>query len=343
MLASEVPIGFFIASIDGRFVQVGGKWRELTGTDPSDAVGEGWLNAVHPEDRVRVADRWKGSVDQAGDFRAQFRFRNADGSSLWVEAAATLMESSLGEEPGYVGNFMPITTDKAAETRMRIYDAIFSSSPDFACVFDSDHRLIFANQSLLEMWGRTWESTMGKSLIEIGYEPRLAERHERELATVALTKRPLRSEIPFTGTHGPRIYDYIFAPVIGKDGVVEAVASSTRDVTDNRRAEEALQQNEDLFAKIIDQSPGGVYVLDEDLKLIRANALAASVFAAAEPAIGRGIGELMHILWGRNSAGNSRASSGTPWKPESATPHRTSRTSARTPGRPSPTNGKLIV
>ena len=48
-------------------------------------------------------------------------------------------------------------------------------------------------------------------------------------------------EVPFTGTNGRRIYDYIFVPVFGADGEVEAVAGTTRDVTDRKAMEEELR------------------------------------------------------------------------------------------------------
>ncbi len=84
----------------------------------------------------------------------------------------------------------------------------------------------------------------GKTFLEIGYEPWHAEMHDREIDQVRATKEPIRGEVPFTGTSGRRIYDYIFVPVIGADGEVEAVAGTTRDVTDRKEAELALAEQD---------------------------------------------------------------------------------------------------
>ena len=51
--------------------------------------------------------------------------------------------------------------------------------------------------------------------------------HEREIDQVIATKKPIRGEVPFTGTNGRRVYDYIFVPVIGPSGEVEAIAGTT--------------------------------------------------------------------------------------------------------------------
>jgi PAS domain S-box-containing protein len=129
-----------------------------------------------------------------------------------------------------------------SERRRRLYEAILSGTPDFVYVFSLDHRVLYANDALIEMWGHSPEDTIGKTFLEIGYEPWHAEMHGREIDQVRATKTPVRGEVPFAGTHGRRTYDYIFVPVMGADGEVEAVAGTTRDVTERKQAEEALRE-----------------------------------------------------------------------------------------------------
>ena len=86
------------------------------------------------------------------------------------------------------------------------------------------------------------DGAIGKTFLEIGYEPWHAEMHDREIDQVRATREPIRGEVPFTGTNGRRIYDYIFVPVLGADGEVEAVAGTTRDVTDRKEMELALAE-----------------------------------------------------------------------------------------------------
>ncbi|MGV3593326.1 MAG: PAS domain-containing protein [Gammaproteobacteria bacterium] len=119
----------------------------------------------------------------------------------------------------------------------RLYEAILSNTPDFAYIFDLQHRFIYANEGLLKMYGKSLDEVSGKTFFEVGYEAWHAEMHEREIDEVVATKRPVRGDVPFTGTHGRRIYDYIFVPVFGPDGEVEAVAGTTRDVTDIKEAD----------------------------------------------------------------------------------------------------------
>lgn len=129
--------------------------------------------------------------------------------------------------------------DSKAESdrQRRVYEAILTNTPDLAYVFDLNHRFIYANEVLLTIWGRTWEEAIGKTCLELGYEPWHAAMHDREIDQVVATRQPIRGEVPFTGTFGRRVYDYIFVPVIGAGGTVEAIAGTTRDVTERKEAE----------------------------------------------------------------------------------------------------------
>lgn len=74
------------------------------------------------------------------------------------------------------------------------------------------------------MWGQDWDNAIGKTCLELGYEPWHAEMHDREIEHVKRTKQSIRGEVPFDGAFGRRTYDYILVPVLGLDGEVEAVA-----------------------------------------------------------------------------------------------------------------------
>ncbi len=121
------------------------------------------------------------------------------------------------------------------------------------------------------MWGRTWDEAIGKNCLELGYEPWHAAMHDREIEQVVATRQPVKGEVPFTGTFGRRIYEYIFVPVLGENGEVEAVAGTTRDVTDRRQAEEALREVEARFTAILNHSPSCIFAKDRQGRYLLAN------------------------------------------------------------------------
>ncbi|RYG38064.1 MAG: PAS domain-containing sensor histidine kinase [Burkholderiales bacterium] len=126
-----------------------------------------------------------------------------------------------------------------SDTQQRIYETALNSTPDFVYVFGLDHRALYANDALLKVWGV--HDVRGKHWMDLGYEQWHADLHDAEIDRVIQTRAPIRGEIPFTGTNGTRVYDYIFAPVLAPDGAVVAIAGTTRDVTDRKAAEQALR------------------------------------------------------------------------------------------------------
>jgi PAS domain S-box-containing protein len=128
-----------------------------------------------------------------------------------------------------------------SELRHRLYETILAGTPDLIYVFDLQHRFIYANAALLYAWNRSLRGVIGKTCLDIGYPDWQAAMHDSEIDQVVATKQTIRGEVPFKTLHGERIHDYIFVPVIGADGEVEAIAGTTRDVT-------SLKQAEDLTA-----------------------------------------------------------------------------------------------
>ncbi len=157
------------------------------------------------------------------------------------------------------------TGQTAALAKLRLYETILQAVPDLLYVFDRQHRFIYANQALLDMWGLDWEQARGRTCLELGYEPWHAAMHDEEIERVIATRAPVRNEVPFQHSlFGWRHYDYIFIPVFGPDGEVEAVAGTTRDITERKRQEEALRRSEQRLSAIVNASSDLIYRLCPD-------------------------------------------------------------------------------
>lgn len=70
------PSPFFEADSEGHCVFVNRAWSELTGIRLDEALGSGWLNSVHRDDRERVLVEWEAATKEGRTFRLQYLVQN---------------------------------------------------------------------------------------------------------------------------------------------------------------------------------------------------------------------------------------------------------------------------
>lgn len=160
-----------------------------------------WIQKyVHPEDRAKVQEAVVRAISKREVFELEHRVLRADGTGGWVFSRAVPIVDENEEVVEWFGAAVNITPHREAEqaltealqameARKRLYDAVTASTPDLIYVFDLNYRFIYANKALLTMWGRTESDSIGKGLLELGYEPWHAEMHEREIDQVVATDR----------------------------------------------------------------------------------------------------------------------------------------------------------
>jgi len=218
--------------------------EQLGGADwwSAHARGESGLDAALPSEVGGAAARchatqalareggWRVALTVASDARRAFR---ADELAVLREVLGRVWPQV---ERARAGSALEGESDR----RHRLFETILSGTPDLIYVFDLERRFVFANAAWLEAWGRRLGDVLGKTCLEIGYPDWQAAMHDSEIDQVARSKHGIRGEVPFKGPQGERIHDYIFVPVIGADGEVEAIAGTTRDVTVLKQAEHLM-------------------------------------------------------------------------------------------------------
>jgi PAS domain S-box-containing protein len=255
-IGESIDFGVWVCDAEGRNTYASDSFLRLVGITQQECSDFGWGKVLHPDDAEATMAAWKECVRTKGPWDRQHRFKGTDGRWYDVLARGVPLKDDRGEVLGWAGINLDIsrlvhTEQEVArlasesERQRRLYETVLTNTPDFMYVFSLDHRVLYANDALIKMWGRGVDGAIGKTFLEIGYEPWHADMHDREIDQVRRTRQPVRGEVPFTGTHGRRLYDYIFVPVIGADGEVEAVAGTTRDVTDRKEAERAVRAGEE--------------------------------------------------------------------------------------------------
>ena len=113
------PVGLFRADTAGRFYYANAAWERLTGLAATSCLGNGWIQAIHPEDRASVVEEWNDYVASGHDFSHEFRFLTPQGSVRWVHCRTVPI--GMGAEPvtGHAGAAEDITERMNAEIELR--------------------------------------------------------------------------------------------------------------------------------------------------------------------------------------------------------------------------------
>jgi PAS domain S-box-containing protein len=134
------------------------------------------------------------------------------------------------------------------ERQWRLFDSALSHSPDAIYVFDPAMRFLYGNRALLERWQRPLAEILGKTMAEVGYPSDLSALLKTQFEDVIQSRAPLRDKASLIDRTGrKRQYDYILVPIFSNDGSLEAVAGSSRDITEFIETNQELREaNSDL-------------------------------------------------------------------------------------------------
>lgn len=137
-----------------------------------------------------------------------------------------------------------------------ILDQVLAASTDYHFIFDSEHRFIYANQGLLNIYKITLEELVGKTFEDIGVEPHLVDLHREQLRG-AFKGRVVHGQNEYITPDGfSGYFEYSFSPIFDETGRVQAVAGFGREVSSRRNAERAILENERMnLRNLFKQTP----------------------------------------------------------------------------------------
>jgi PAS domain S-box-containing protein len=290
---SEDRLRGILGSISDAFIALDKDWI-ITYVNPA------YLKLVaplyHSEEELVGHNVWERFPDIVGTDVAHFYERamaeqKAGRLELFYEPLAAWLEVRASPSPQALSIYVQDISERKkhdaevaaltqrVQEQARIFDTTLSNISDFAYTFDRQGRFIYVNKPLLDLWGLPLDQATGKNFFELNYPPDLAARLQAQLEQVFSTGKPLVDETPYTNSQGiGGYYEYIFSPVFGRDGEVEIVAGSTRDITERKRHEADLAEmagrieaQARLFDATLSHIADLAYTFDCDGRVIYAN------------------------------------------------------------------------
>ena len=118
VLAESSPVGIFTTNAKGSTTYVNQRWCEISKLSFDEAMGNGWLKAIHPDDRDSLVHNWEQTTLASTNSKAEYRFIHPDGSVACVIGQAVPQKSNKGCVTGYIGTITDITERKEMEANL---------------------------------------------------------------------------------------------------------------------------------------------------------------------------------------------------------------------------------
>ena len=139
-------------------------WAEFTGQTFAEYCGDGWVNAVHPDDRQRMLETWKSTVSSHVPLNSHYRLRRADGVYRHMMSRAVLVVGANGVNE-WNGNCVDVTEmheaqhalEEASERLQFTLDSAHIADWDLdldeqTCTRSPRHDRLFGYQQPLDDW-----------------------------------------------------------------------------------------------------------------------------------------------------------------------------------------------
>ncbi len=113
------PDIIFSRRSDGSRDYISGRFYEYTGAPPGSAVGLGWLEYLHADDRGPSLAHWLRCAESGKDYESEYRIRGVDGRYRWFRARAVPLRDPSGAILKWYGTCSDIHDSKVLEQSIR--------------------------------------------------------------------------------------------------------------------------------------------------------------------------------------------------------------------------------
>jgi diguanylate cyclase (GGDEF)-like protein/PAS domain S-box-containing protein len=252
----------------------------VTGYADEERVGRGFHDIVLAQDLPAVRSSIDAALRQPGRPQPlRCRYRHKDGSERWLEGAL----NNLLDAPavaGMVVNFRDVTDRVRAEyeleRREEALRVVAQTSPDGIVRFDRELRCMFVNEAIVKSMGRPREWFVGRSVHDQESQA-FASILDPALRAVLGSGETRTVEYGYDTPRGRRLYQARLAPERNPAGEVVSVVAISRDITQQRLAEDRIRESEERLRRIVEATPAPLLLVTESGEVVFANPAAGHV------------------------------------------------------------------
>ena len=259
-----------------------------------------FTNLVHPEDLPRLTQALDQAMANRSAFESRFRVRRPDGQVEWLSSVGRAYYDRGGKPLRLIGTIQNITGRKQAEESMSLLNSAVEQSSESIMIAQAaadplDATIVFVNPAFGRMRGYAAEEVLGKT-------PRMFVRPTTDADFLGRLRQTLARGEVFRGQlagyrkDGSKMeLEWMVGPIHDDSGSITHWVAGQRDISEGKRAQEALRESEERYRRLVEDSPDTVFIGCEG-KIAYINSAGLRLLGARTPdqVVGRPVLDFIH-------------------------------------------------
>jgi PAS domain S-box-containing protein len=258
----NAPCGIFLATLDGRFVDVNPDACAMSGYDRAELLTLGAADLLPPDSRASVADHVNRLLAM-GRIVGEVQSVRKDGSRAWWTVSANRMSTDL-----LLGFVTDSTERRQREEARHIFLELLENAADIVVFKDPELRYVMVNRAYTALTGKSPGDVLGQTDREVFAglsSPAQIEAYmvnDRQALALVRGQSLVVEEGTLAQDGSIRTFLTRKFPIYASDGRLLGVGTMTSEITARKRTEAALRQSEERFALVLEATNDGLWDWD---------------------------------------------------------------------------------
>jgi PAS domain S-box-containing protein len=252
------------------------RWLTYFNLSLQEAQGAGWATVLHPDDAAHHLESWQKSVATGIPFETEARFRRPDGEYRWFLNRANPLRDKTGRIVKWYGTNIDIENLKRTERRLRQSEAYLAEAQRLShtgSAVYNETEIRYWSEEASRIWGfDPLQGIPSREAVWQQIHPDDLDRVNENIEHGVREKRSFANEFRIILPDGTvKHIEATNYPVFSASGELLEILATGMDVTEGKRAEQALRESEAKIRRLVDANIIGIFIWDLDGRIIEAN------------------------------------------------------------------------
>ena len=275
-IIDSAPVFLWSDLPDGYCDFLNQRWLNYFNLSLQEAQGAGWATVLHPDDAAHHLESWQKSISKGIPFENEARFRRYDGEYRWFLTRAEPLRDKTGRIVKWYGTNIDIENLKRTEKRLRQSEAYLAEAQRLSRTGSAaynEREILYWSEEASRIWGfDPLQGIPSREAVWQRIHPDDLERVNENIEYGLREKRSFANEFRIILPDGTvKHIEAVNYPVFSASGELLEIIVTGIDVTERKRAEDALRESEGKIRRLVDANILGICIWNLEGAIVEAN------------------------------------------------------------------------